>query len=88
MGKYINQTPNGPLSKKHKAAELNKAGAELLFTTPKKWEEGLICVVDNGPFDAAAYVADERDLKDFSDYTQDERERVWLRWDKAKDWAK
>lgn len=89
MGKYINQTPDGkPLQRHHKAAELVKAGAQLLFDTPKTWEEGLICVVDNGPFEAAAYVQDERDLREFSSIEDDFRPRVWLKWDRAKEFAK
>jgi hypothetical protein len=88
MGKYINQTQNGPLQQKHKAAELNKAGAELLFDTPTTWEEGLICVVDNGIFEAAAYVQDARDLEDFSELVRDTRPRAWLKWDRAKEFAK
>lgn len=88
MGKYINHTPNGPLKAQHKADDLIKVGAELLFETPKTFEDNLICVVDNGTFEAAAYVQDERDLSDFSDYTTDYRDRVWLKWDKAKEYAR
>lgn len=88
MGKYINHTPDGPLKSQNKAADLIKVGAELLFETPKTLEENLICVVDNGEFEAAAYVRDERDLSDFSNYTTDDRDRVWLKWDKAKEYAR
>lgn len=36
----------------------------------------LVCVVQNGPFDAAAVVEDERDLIDFS--AEDGRTKRWL----------
>jgi hypothetical protein len=88
MGKYINHTPSGPLKYLDKDEDLIKAGAILLPDAPKEWEENLVCVVDNGLFQAAAYVQDERDLNDFSDYIEDERPRVWLKWDKAKEFAK
>lgn len=88
MGKYINHTPEGPLKANSKAEDLIKAGAVMLPGVPNNWEENLVCVVDNGIFEAAAYVQDERDLNDFSDYTYDERPRVWLQWDKAKEFAK
>lgn len=83
MGKYINRTDEGDLLPVRKAEQLLKAGARLLLSAPQKWEEGLICVVQNGPFDAAAYVQDERDLQDFSDTSQDDRPRTWLSWDQA-----
>jgi hypothetical protein len=88
MGKYINHTPEGPLKHFDKDKDLIKAGATLLPGVPNKWEEDLICVVDSGYFQAAAYVQDERDLNEFSDYIEDERPRVWLKWDRAKEFAK
>jgi hypothetical protein len=88
MGQYINHTPAGVLAQKGKAFDLIKCGAKLLLSAPSQWEENLICVVDNGIFEAAAYVQDDRDLRDFSDYTRDERPRVWLKWDRAKEFAK
>lgn len=88
MGMYITHTPEGALADTGKAVALIKSGAKLLLSAPKKWEENLICVVDNGIFEAVAYVQDERDLRDFSDYTDDDRPRVWLKWDRAKEFAK
>lgn len=88
MGKYINRTDEGDLLPVRKAEQLIKAGARLIFDTPQKWEEGLICVVENGLFDAAAYVQDARDLRDFSDTSQDERPRLWLSWNRAQDFAR
>lgn len=88
MGLYINRTPNGALPHVGKGAELIKAGAQLLLDTPKTWEEGLVCVVRNGMFEAAAYAHSQREMEYFADTTHDERPRVWLKWDKAKEFAK
>ena len=86
---YVYQShPTAPLNHFDKAVDLIKAGAVLLPSVPAEWEENLICVVENGVFEAAAYVQDERDLRDFSDYTYDYRPKVWLKWDRAKEFAK
>lgn len=44
-------------------------------------EHVLVCVVENGPFDAAAIVEDQRDFLAFSD-PMDVRYRTWLRMDR------
>ncbi len=88
MGLYINRTSNGTLPAKGKGVELIKAGAQLLPDAPKVWEEGLVCVVDNGIFEAAAYAHNQREMEYFADTTHDDRDRVWLKWDKAKEFAK
>lgn len=88
MGLYINHTPNGSLPNVGKGLELIKAGAQLLPGAPKTWEEGLVCVVDNGYFEAAAYAHNQREMEYFADTTHDDRDRVWLKWDKAKEFAK
>jgi hypothetical protein len=87
MGLYINHTSNGTLPAKGKCLELIKAGAQLLPAAPKVWEEGLVCVADNGYFEAAAYAHNQSKLEHFSDTTHDHRDRVWLKWDKAKEFA-
>jgi hypothetical protein len=88
MGLYINSDSKGkPLPAIGKAAKLIEDGAELLFDDPKKWEEGLVCVVNNGPFEAAAYAHCESELKYFSD-AYDDRPKVWLKYAHAKNLAK
>ncbi len=39
-------------------------------------DEAIICVVDNGPFEAAAFAYSQEELNAFSFY--DERPRVWV----------
>ena len=68
MGMYLNETQNGrlPTSYADKVLHLMNAGAKLLEKKPDKFIPDLICVVDNGPFAAAAYIYDEREFKDFN----------------------
>lgn len=88
MGKYINNTSDGKeLSALGKASALISDGAELLVYEPKEWEEGLVCVVANGPFDAAAYAYNKAEMEAFQD-PSDERPKVWLRHPRAKELAK
>lgn len=88
MGYYINSIENEHLGPKGKAESLIKlAGATKLNGSPKKipLNEGIICVVDNGPFEAAAFVYSDAELKSFEDPT-DYRRKIWLSMplDKAK----
>jgi hypothetical protein len=81
MGYYI-QTE----SEKAKANQLVATrGATMLLSAPK-WEDippdkALICVVDNGPFEAAGLVYSKNELEDFSE-TRTSRRRWWLYMDK------
>jgi hypothetical protein len=88
MGFYINQNSKGKtIPALNKAAALIEDGAELLTKEPETWEEGLICVVSNGLFEAAAYAFSPQEMNAFKD-PDDYRPRVWLKWDKAKELAK
>lgn len=87
MGLYINRNSKGEeLPAIGKVAKLIQDGAELLFNTPTKLVEGLICVVSNGPFDAAAFAYSEEEMSYFA--REQERQTVWLLWDKARELAK
>jgi len=88
MGQYINQDSNGTkLPAQGKVAFLLKDGATII-TTPNKWEEGLVCVVDNGAFEAAAYAYDYREMGYFVESLKtDGREAVWLKYPKASELA-
>lgn len=69
MGKYINQNSKGEslgASFREKTSRLMEDGAERILT-PTEWSEGLVCVVDNGLFAAAAYAYDEREMNLFAD---------------------
>lgn len=79
MGMYVQG-----LGAKGKAKALLALGAEII-----KMEEaseyvnagfGVVCVVDNGPFEAAAYINSESEMAAFS--RMDGRPKTWLVWDK------
>ena len=54
MGQYINQDSKGtPLPATKKAAALIQDGATKLNTPPDTYKKNLVCVVENGFFDAA-----------------------------------
>jgi len=46
-------------------------------------DKAIICVVNNGPFEAAGYCFSDRELQAFSSST-DPRPRVWMVMDKEK----
>lgn len=88
MGLYINQNSKGEtLPAVFKATCLIEDGAKMLFSEPDKWEEGIVCVVNNGYFDAAAYVHSHEELEAFKSRV-DPRPKVWLKYSKAKELAK
>lgn len=76
MGYYINDLPDGRiLPVIGKALFLERfAGAQR---TDPTFKENLVCVVDNGIFDAAGYAYDEEELEHFSS-PGDYRMKIWL----------
>lgn len=87
MGRYINQTTNGPVTASAKAkieAIVNDGG--VVIPQPTEFVPNLVCVVDNGAFGAAAYAFDEREMKVFQ-YHGDYRPKVWIIWDKVETFA-
>ena len=77
MGAYINPT-NG-MSKED---WLDKYGVSILGQDAKITEVALpVCLVDNGPFTAAAIAYDERELNDFKNDGTD-RLKLWYMVDK------
>lgn len=81
MGYYI-QTKANVLKAKQLCAEHNAENIPQPATLAEVPEDkALICVVQNGPFDAAALIYDSRELADFSD-PDDDRPRDWLFMDK------
>jgi hypothetical protein len=79
VGLYINDTPAGPLPVKGKAKFLleHVPGTELIEPRPMFWRENLVCVVDNGPFEAAAYCDTPEEFRVFND-PRDPRPKWWL----------
>lgn len=83
MGRYVNQTTNGGTgaSFSSKCKALMADGAEEI-TKPTKFQENLVCVVDNGYFGAAAFIYNEREFSAFS-LPNDFRHKRWFIWDKV-----
>lgn len=85
MGKYINKNTKGESlgsTFREKVNTLILDGANVIGE-PKSFEEGLVCVVDNGMFAAAAYAYDEREMNVFlKGYSG--RNFQWLKYDSAK----
>lgn len=52
---------------------------------PIEWQEGLVCVVDNGAFEAAGYAYSVNEMEVFK--ASDGRPKQWLLFDKAKELA-
>lgn len=84
MGYYI-QTPN-PRNRAKDIVELH--GGEIIprptSLTDVPAGKSLIAVVVNGPFDAAGYVHDEREFRDFCADPTDTRPHVFLLLDEKK----
>ncbi len=88
MGQYINVTPNGnSLDAKGKVKQiLEEFNGSREVEKPSSLSElsekdGLICVAENGLFDAAAYVYSDNELADFS-LPDDNRKKTWIIADK------
>lgn len=88
MGYYLNQLPNGePLPSLGKADKLlSSIEGTKEIPEPNEWEEDIVCVVSNGPFEAAAYAFNEREMSEFA--RPDGRPKRWLKVPKAKELAK
>lgn len=84
MGYYI-QTPSS-LQKAEQIAELSGG---VIVDKPKKFSDvpvglALIVVVDNGPFEAAAFCYDEGEFRDFTNPSDDRpKTYVVMDWDRA-----
>lgn len=82
MGYYIQHPEGLPTGKAD--ALVKHYGAEI--TTGPKMEphKATVCVVSNGPFEAAAFVYDAGEMRDFN-LPEDHRPKTWLTmdWDKA-----
>jgi len=75
MGYYINENSKGePIGPQSKTKALIADGARIV--SGDKFEENLICVVQNGFFDAAGYAYSEAEWKVMSE--SDGRRKIWL----------
>lgn len=83
MGYYIEENSKGkPLSRIGKAQELISDGA---VEVRAEWQLNLICVAENGYFDAAGYAFSEKEFQVFN--TPDHRNKTWLVHPMAKELA-
>lgn len=81
MGFYINQNSKGvQLPARGKAKVLLEDGAILVAP---EFQPNLVCVVSNGPFDAAGYCYNEREFNDWTD-PNDRRLKIWLVYEHAR----
>ena len=86
MGKYINQDSKGnPLPHHGKTRALIEDSATVIKNP--SWQKDLVCVVDNGLFEAAAHCFDEREFMNFND-PMDHRRKTWLSYPHAERLAK
>ena len=77
MGLYINQNSNGTnLPACNKADYLLLDGGKEIFP-PIKFQPNLVCVVENGLFDAAGFCYNENEFKAFND-PSDPRPKRWI----------
>lgn len=77
MGYYINTKRNGTyLPARGKADILIAEGAKEI-QPPITFQPGLICVVNNGPFEAAGHCYSEQEMREFND-PFDRRPKRWL----------
>lgn len=81
MGYYIDIDSKGnPLPAKGKSKALLSDGAIMAGA---KYQENLVCVVENGSFDAAGYIYSQREFDDFN-HPDDIRVKTWLIHPEAK----
>ena len=82
MGQYLNniEGQNMGTSFAEKTHALEQAGAESI-SAPEEWKEGLVCVVDNGFFAAAAYCYSEEEMEAFK--REDGRPKQWFIYEDA-----
>ena len=87
MGKYINTISNGQtLPAIGKADVLVKDGAKILSTelTYKPYQPNIVCIVNNGFFEAAGYAYSEDEFNAFQGSVNgDYRPRTWLLYEHA-----
>ena len=88
MGYYIDSTKNGALNPKGKVQDLINYENAIIVNQPINFDDylnyALICVVDNGPFEAAGYAFDKEEFEAFNYSKNDFRPKTWLIMDKER----
>lgn len=89
MGKYINYIEGVSMgtSFASKCSVLVDNGAVIIPrpTVDTTWKEGMVCVVDNGAFAAAAYAYSKEEMREFSTL-RDHRPQQWYLFKGAKEY--
>jgi hypothetical protein len=81
MGYYINENSKGEPAPAIGKAKFLMADGATPIQQPDKFQAHLVCVVDNGLFEAAGFVFDEREFEDWG--YPDQRRRQWLLYEHA-----
>jgi len=86
MGYYLKSTGSRLMGLHGKAEDLIKDCGAVRIPRPDSFDKvnlgaALICVVNNGPFEAAALVYSEEEFGSFT-LPDDHRPKVWLKMDK------
>lgn len=77
MGKYISNINGKTLPSKGKTQYiLNNVEECYQIATPAEFKEDLVCIVDNGMFEAAAYCYSANEMRSFRN--DDGRRKQWL----------
>jgi len=82
MGYYINSNLKGKETPPSGKVDFLVNDGAMIIPEPNKWKEGIVCVVDNGPFEAAAYAYSEGEMEEFK--INDGRPKTWLYYPPAK----
>jgi len=83
MGYYINKDSKGNALPPHgKVRALIADGAHIIEHRDGEFEENLVCVVDNGMFEAAGYAFNADEMEAFE--YPDGRYRTWLVYEHAR----
>jgi hypothetical protein len=77
MGYYLNGSVNGQVIPAVGKANFLLAHASATETSDHSFQENLVCVVENGPFDAAAFIFSPAEALAFQD-PKDRRRKRWL----------
>lgn len=83
MGWYINGIG---ASYSEKVTNLKNVYHGEVVIEPKVWCENLVCIVDNGPFAAAAWIKDQQEFNRF--IQNDGRRKSWMIVPNASELAK
>lgn len=83
MGYYIDVNSNGVrLPARNKADYLITDGGVELKGSSIKFQPNLVCVIENGPFDAAGFCYNQEEFEVFN-YSKDFRPKRWIVYPKA-----